>query len=273
MRRTVNTTVRTRGERFAARPGTGIWEECPAPENPYVAERYLCHGYDLYELMEQRCYTDVLFLLFKGELPDRDQSRLLETLMIGLINPGPRHPATRASMQAAVSKADPVHLLPISLSVMGGEHLGGTEVFHSMMFLRRNLRKSPESVLAGLLETGPPRPLEGDWHIAPGFGTRFGATDKMSQKLAFAMASGAGSGTATAWGVAFADVIGETGCSWLAPGVAAATFLDLGFPARAGGGLFQLLSAPGLLAHGLEMANKPLTAMPFIDNDHYIVER
>ena len=36
-----------------------------------------------------------------------------------------------------------------------------------------------------------------------------------------------------------------------------------------GRSLFQLLAAPGLLAHGLEMANKPLSAMPFVSDDNY----
>jgi citrate synthase len=33
-----------------------------------------------------------------------------------------------------------------------------------------------------------------------------------------------------------------------------------------------LLSAPGLVAHGLEMANKPITAMPFVKDENYVIE-
>ena len=55
-------------------------------------------------------------------------------------------------------------------------------------------------------------------------------------------------------------------------GIAAAVFTDLGFSPRAGAGLFQLLGAPGLLAHGAELANKPVTAMPFVKDENYAIK-
>ncbi|MCI5121070.1 MAG: citrate synthase, partial [Candidatus Electrothrix sp. AUS4] len=90
--------VQTRGEQFAKRTITQLWQEEPLAENPYLATICRCHGYDILELANKRSFIDVLFLLFQGELPDRTQGELLEVLMIALINPGPRHPATRASM-------------------------------------------------------------------------------------------------------------------------------------------------------------------------------
>jgi citrate synthase len=59
---------------------------------------------------------------------------------------------------------------------------------------------------------------------------------------------------------------------WLAPGIAAAVFVDIGLHPRSGAGLYQLIHAPGLFAHGLELANKPLTAMPFIKDEDYTIE-
>jgi citrate synthase len=32
-----------------------------------------------------------------------------------------------------------------------------------------------------------------------------------------------------------------------------------------------LLCAPGILAHGLELANKPITAMPFLQEEQYVI--
>ena len=53
------------------------------------------------------------------------------------------------------------------------------------------------------------------------------------------------------------------------PGLAAACFVDLGFTPIASACLYQLAAAPGLLAQGLEMANKELTAMPFVNDRNY----
>ena len=266
------TAVRSREEQFVSRSSTKIWQEKASSDNPYIADQSYCHGYDLLELMSKRGFADVLYLLFRGELPTSSQSEMLETLMIALINPGPRHEAVRAAATAAVSKADPVHLLPIGLSVLGGAYLGGGEVVDTMRFLRRSARKSSALAAEDMLALHP-RPPEGDWRVAPGFGTRFGSADLLSSNIAERLCELPGAGRYLDWARSFVSELKPSGAAWLPPSVAAATLMDLGFSTRGGGGLFQLLSAPGILAHGLELAGKPITAMPFPDNDHYVIER
>lgn len=255
---------------FASRTVTRIWEERPSPHNPYLAESCLCHGYDLTGLVEARSYIDTLFLLFQGELPSPSQAKLLEMLLIAFCNPGPRHPATRAAMNAGVGKTSPAHILPIGLTVMGGEHLGGQEVEDAIRFFRKHEAVPPEDI-AGQRMTQE-RPAEGDVHIAPGFGSRFGGIDPMPGKVAHILTAHSGAGRALRWGNLFAEAIGQSNMGWLATGVVAAVLCDLGFNPQAGAGLFQLICAPGILAHGLELANKPISAMPFLDEEHYVIE-
>ncbi len=263
--------VKRRKIAFAERISTRIWQEEPASHNPYLAEHCRCHGYDLLELMAHCRFSEVLFLLLKGELPSEDELQLLEALMVALINPGPRHPATRAAMNAGVGKTYPQHILPIALSILGGEHLGGSEVERSMRFLAKHLGKDPEGVLEDTLKKAV-RPKEGDWHIVPGFGSRFGGIDPMPQKIARHLVDLPGGGRALAWGDALAKALHPHDMGWLTTGVAAAAFVDLGFLPRMGSGLFQIICAPGLLAHGLEMAPRPITAMPFLDDERYVIE-
>jgi citrate synthase len=68
-------------------------------------------------------------------------------------------------------------------------------------------------------------------------------------------------------------VLAARSLGWLNTGVVAAVLVDLGFHPRDGAGVFQLLGAPGLLAHGMELANKPVTAMPYVDDEHYVIEK
>lgn len=263
---------RLRNEQFASRVRTTLWLETPSPSNPYIAEQAHCHGYDIFELISKRSFIDVLFLLFRGELPTHDQARILESLMIGLINPGPRHPATRAAMNTGVGKTDTAHILPIAQLTLGGSYLGGNEVSQAMRFLNKSARKDPREVIEDLLSKHK-RTDEGDWHIAPGFGTRFGTVDVLPMRLATVIAQMPGTGNIWKWAAEFTDILrAKEECGWLSSGIAAAVLADLGFHPRSGAGMFQLISAPGLLAHGLEMSNKPLTAMPFIDDDHYVIE-
>ncbi len=263
--------VHRRSDTFVKKQLTKIWQEQPSTSNPYIAESARCYGYDLLELMQHRSYVEVLYLLFQGDLPSVDQTKLLEELLIAFINPGPRHPATRAAMNAGIGKTDPAHILPISLSILGGSHLGAGEIEGAMRFLRKSSKKSADQVATELINKSI-KPKEGDWHIAPGFGNRFGGRDEVSQKIASQLLTSPGSGPILAWGSAFADAIKDFDMGWLTTGVVAAALADLRFQPRAGGGFFQLISAPGLLAHGLELANKPFTAMPFPTDEDYIIE-
>ena len=264
-----NFKIRKREEQFTSRTVTRIWQEEPLPENSYLAEKCRCHGYDILELTKKRSFVDVLFLLFQGELPGRNQAESLEKLMIALINPGPRHPATRAAMNAAVGKSNPAHILPAGLAVLSGTHLGGEEVSAAMHFLRKNYKKNASDLADEFLSLS--RPNESDWHVAPGFGSRFGGIDPIPQQLADLLGVLPAAGNAIKWGKDFVAAITPQEMGWLDTGLAAAVFCDLGFHHRAGAGLFQLLRAPGILAHGLELANKPQTAMPFLDEEHYVI--
>jgi citrate synthase len=263
--------VRKRDEDFSQRIVTKIWQEDASENNPYIAENCRCHGYDLLELMQQRSFVDVLYLLFRGELPTKIQAQMLESLMIALINPGPRHPATRAGMCAGAGNTETQNILPISLTILGGNHLGAGEIEETMRFFRKEKKKDPFEVADALISQATP-PKEGDWHIIPGFGNRFGGIDSLPQKIARYLVRLPGSGKALEWGCTFAEALHPCGLGWLSTGLAAAVFTDLGFHSRMGSGLFQLISAPGLLAHGLELANKPITAMPFIKDEDYTIE-
>jgi len=260
-----------RDEEFAQQLKTRIWDEIPSAYNPYLAESYRCYGYDIFELLQHCRYSEVVYLLFRGELPDDNEAMLLEQLQIALINPGIRHAAGRAAVYAGVGKTDPAHILPISLSVLGGEHLGGIEVERAMRFLRRASRKSPTDIIQEK-NIEKISVTDGDNHPVPGFGSHFGDIDPLVHKLAKHLHGLPSSGQCMHWGERFAQELEPHNMGWLITGLVAAVLADLGFQPRSAAGLYQLLCAPGLLAQGLEYANKPLSAVPFIDDEHYHIE-
>jgi citrate synthase len=266
--------VRSRNEPFVARVATRIWSEQPSSDNPYIATHALCHGYDLFELMEKRSFVDVFYLLFRGELPGKAEAQLLQTLMIALINPGPRHPATRAAMNVGVGKTDPVHILPIASAILGGEFQGGGEVEKAMRFLRKQQNTDPLAFAQALLPQNDQGPADTtNEFTVPGFGRHYGGINVLANNIAARLQKFEGAGAALRWGCELAAQLEPRGIGWLTTGIAAAVFADLGFQPRAGGSLFQLLGAPGLVAHGLELANKPITAMPFVSDENYVIER
>lgn len=267
--------VQSRNEPFSARASTRIWAEQPSLDNPYIAASALCHGYDLFELMDKRSFVDVFYLLFRGELPSAAEAQLLQTLMIALINPGPRHPATRAAMNVGVGKTNPLHILPIASAVLGGEYQGGGEVENAMRFLRKYQKTNPSDlqILAPDQDVSDQSGDETPTSITPGFGKRHGGIDLIAAGIAARLVKLDAAGKALKWGDDFAKTLAPSGSGWFITGVAAAVFADLGFQPKAGGALFQLLGAPGLVAHGLEVANKPITAMPYVSDANYTIER
>lgn len=264
--------VSRRDEQFAKKVPTKIWLESASPRNSYIAQANYCHGYDLLELAAKRSFPEVVYLLFKGELPDESEAALFGSLMVAFINPGPRHPATRAAMNAGIGKTDPSNILPVALSIFGGEHLGSGEVEPAIRWLRRNLRKSPKDVAEALLNAELTTGLEGDIHIAPGFGSYYGGIDEMSTSIADRLLALPAAGKVMQWAAAFCGELNAGNMGWLSTGVVAATLADLGFQPRMAPGIFQIMSAPGMFAHGIEMASKPLTAMPFPGDEDYYIE-
>ncbi len=256
--------VRSRNEIFAERASTKIYFEQPGEDNPYIASAAFCHGYDVSELMAKRSFTDVFYLLFRGELPTPDEVQILQQLMIALINPGPRHPATRAAMNAGIGKTDPAHILPIGAALLGGEHHGGGLVEEAMRFLRKQQNTDAAVCAAAHVESST---------LIPGFGTYYGGVDLLANKHAAQLAQLPGAGKALQWGMQLSRALEVKGIGWLMPGVAAAVLSDLGFQPKAGVCLYQLMGAPGVVAHGLELANKPITAMPFVADENYFIER
>ena len=256
--------VRSRNEIFAERTSTKIYLEQASDDNPYIASAAFCHGYDVNELMAKKSFADVFYLLFRGELPTPDEVQILQQLMIALINPGPRHPATRAAMNAGIGKTDPAHILPIGAALLGGEHQGGGVVDEAMRFLRKQQTTDAATCAAVHLESSTP---------IPGFGAYYGGIDLLANKHAAQLAQLPGAGKALQWGMQLSRALEVQGVGWLMPGVAAAVLSDLGFQPRAGVCLYQLMGAPGVVAHGLEVANKPITAMPFVADEQYFIER
>lgn len=259
----------SRNTQFAQRVRTRIWQELPEADNPWLATDARCHGYAHSAMVGQLDYPQTLFLLLRGELPDVQQHELLRRFLVAFCNPGPRHGATRAVMNAAASGSRSHNLAAIGLAILGGEHLGSGEVEQAAAYLARHRGADPATLAATLIAAGAGAQHLADRRVAPGFGTLFGGIDPQAGALATLLGAAPGSWPALAWGERFAACLGESGCGWLAPGVAAAACVDLGFTPRAAGALYQIASLPGLLAHGLEMGRQGLQAMPFVPDDDY----
>jgi len=138
---------------------TNIWSEQPEDSNPFAARQCLCSGYDVYgDLLGKISWVAYIYLLFKLELPSKDQEFILENVAIALANPGPRDPGVRAAMNGGVGGSTAASCLIAAIGVGAGKYQGAREIFDFMKILSiSNLDTKPGQ---GRFNTEMEQPLE-----------------------------------------------------------------------------------------------------------------
>lgn len=265
----------SRRDQFCEKITTSIWQEIASKDNPYQSSQVRCHGYEHLQLINNKSFIDVLFLLFKGELPTAAEHKLLERLFLSLIHPGPRHNASRAAMNAAVSKTHVGHILPLALNVLSGEINGSHEVYRCMKFLQKHIDQAPDQAAKQVLmrvDTLCTKTPERDLQPEAGFGSLYGDADRYASKLAENLFANCEVGKHMLWAKQMIHVLGSKNIGWKTTGLAAAALLDLGFSPYSGEMLFQMASLPGIAAQAEEKSNCPITDMPFISEENYVIE-
>lgn len=257
---------------------TDICLEIPSVSNQFITEKRYLAGYDIESLTSKSSYIDTLYLLFKQELPTPQQTQLLNALFVALINAGPRDEANRASMLAGVSKTRPEHILPIGLNVLGGTNNGAQSVAKAYQFIQKsvsifnsneNTLEIEISKLSTLVANNTDNITELTQEYCPGFGQHYGNIDELTFRLSQGIFNIIPESKVFIWCQKFNSQLKSLALGITPIGLSAAVFLHLELGERESIGLYQLLRAPGILAHGMEQSHKPITAIPMLQDDDY----
>ncbi len=245
---------------------TRIWLEEPEPDNPFATRAAWCHGYDVYgDMLGRAGWTQMLYLLFRGEAPSSAQTALLEALAVALANPGPRDPAVHAAMSGGVGGSTAASCLMAFLAVGAGNLGGGREVFLTM----EDWAACGTDLDAWRRRFAAPAPAPeevGIWpqvEHPPGFDPHgVGTATIVRQTLAcLARLSPA---ARLPWLEANREALEAAAGHPLAlSGVAAAGLADLGFTPEEGETIHLLLRLPGAAAHALEQRRSGHRKFPF----------
>lgn len=249
---------------------TKICLETASKNNKFQTEKLRLSGYDLTVLAENCSMADIVFLLFSGELPScGEDKKLLETLMVLQSLLSPRHPASRAAMNAGISKTNTEHILPIALLAIGGEQSGAAEVSQCWNFIEQHQGED----VASLVNTLVTDCADKKKHIAAGFGQSYGEVDPLATQYFKQLLAIKPQGKSMSWVSDLLVELSKQQLGILNVGVAACVFHELSFGARESIALYQFLSAPGLMAYGLEQSHKPVSAIPMLeDSDYELIE-
>ncbi len=243
---------------------TRIWHEEPEPGNTFATRVARCHGYDVYgEMLGQARWVEMLYLLFRGEVPSAAEADLLEALAVALANPGPRDASVHAAMCGGVGGSPSASCLMAALAVGAGELGGGREIFLAMEIWNAcaTSLSAWQSRLNAAADTKasiwpvPEHPVGFDCHADST------ATPVLQTLACLAKLS---PGPRLPWlAENRADLEKAAGFPLAFSGVAAAALADLGFLPEQGEMLHLLLRLPGAAAHALEQRHHGYKKFPF----------
>lgn len=243
---------------------TKIWHEEAEPDNPFATRVARCRGYDVFgEMVGNARWIEMLFLLFRPELPGARALDMLEALAVALANPGPRDPSVHAAMCGGVAGSTAAASLMAALSVGAGRLGGAREVFDAMddwaacgtdLAAWEERSRRPSSAHAEVWpERGHP----------PGFDPNGASTPQIVRQLLQKL-NDIGGTPRVLWLLEQRTELERiTGYPLAMTAVAAAAFSDLGFTAAEGEMLYLLLRLPGAAAHALEQEGYGYKRFPF----------
>ncbi|MFA4831374.1 MAG: citryl-CoA lyase [Patescibacteria group bacterium] len=209
--------------------------------------REIIRDHKLDDLVKEKSFVEAIFLLFKGELPNKNQNRMLNAIFTAVIDHGP---ATASALNARISASakNPTHAsLAAGLLGLGERH--GAAVSLAMDFFYKNLKEP---------EIGEKIKKLKDQKIRiSGFGHKvFTDVDPRTATL-FEIAKETGVfGQYCKFALETQDALNKISSPRQLPlnidGAVAAVLCDMGFDAKLGDAIFIIGRVPGLLAQIIE---------------------
>ncbi len=212
------------------------------------------HGYDIAELMQRATFTDTVFLLHRGRLPNAAETRLLNAILISGADHGANAPSCATARLAASGNRQSLSAaVAAGILTIGDEHGGAGSICMEMIAAGLE-RCSAESISVAESAARTVAEARAQGKRVPGLGHRLHSTDPRVAVL-FGMAREAGLPTA---GAEFmlaleAEVTARVKALPInVDGALAAVLYDMGFPPEAGKLLFIVSRVAGLTAEVAE---------------------
>jgi len=207
-------------------------------------------GYDITDLMAGCSFAEAVFLILKGELPNKEEARMMQAILVSSVDHGVSPPsvlATRTIMSAGNSLNTSV---AAGVMAIGDVHGGAIEQA-ARIFQEWSSKEGDSIQLAGQLIDD----MKSQKKRLPGFGHRLHQTDPRTVKL-FEIADELNfSGKNIEFCKAVEKTLEEKSGRKLpinVDGAIAAVISDMGFDWRLGKGFFIISRIPGLIAHAYE---------------------
>lgn len=217
-------------------------------------------GYPIQELIGRITFPDMIWLMTRGDLPSRAQSKLLEAALVASVDHGPHAPSIAIARMAMTCGIDLNNAMASGINVLGDIHGGPGQ---QCMELYAEIRAAGGDDLPSTTDRVLHEFVARHGRIIPGFGHRFHPIDPRVAPLLSLVDDAARDGVVAGHYALIgreveAALRRRTGKAipMNIDGVTAVIFSELGFPPPMGRGLFILSRSVGILAHAWEQSQR-----------------
>ena len=219
-------------------------------------------GYAVEELIGNVGLAEMIWLMMRGELPEKGQAELLEIALMSAVDHGPQAPGIAIARMAATCGVGLNNAMASGINALGDVHGGaGEQAVEFYLKIRSELKN--EDGLEATVEKALGVLLSSGTKYVPGFGHRFHPVDPRAPRLLELVDRAADAGQVSGEFAAIGRTV-ETALERLKgcripmniDGATAVIYAELGFPAPLARGLFCLSRSVGILAHAWEQTQQ-----------------
>ncbi|MBU65889.1 MAG: citryl-CoA lyase [Cupriavidus sp.] len=219
-------------------------------------------GYPIEQLIGNVSFAQMIWLMLRGELPEKRAGALLDAALMAAVDHGPQAPSIAIARMAATCGVGLNNAMASAVNVLGDVHGGAgeqaVELYHDIARRYDDGMPFDDAVAAGLAHY---RDLHGKF--VSGFGHRFHPLDPRAPRLLELVDRAADEGVVSGRYAAIARAVEEKlgeGRARPIPmnidGATAVIYAELGFPAPLARGLFCLSRSVGILSHAWEQTQQ-----------------
>jgi len=215
-------------------------------------------GYAIEDLVGRVSYPQMVWLMLRGELPTREQARLLEAALVAAVDHGPHAPSIAISRMAVTCGLPLNGAMASAINALDDIHGGaGQQCMELYAAIDADRASGTEAAVERALDAF----IAAHGKIIPGFGHRFHGTDPRAVRL-LALVEIAGDVVdgrfARIGRLVEAALERRTGkrIPMNIDGATAVIYSELGFAPALGRGLFILSRSVGILAHAWEQSQQ-----------------
>jgi len=208
--------------------------------------RLTTRGYQQEDLIGNFSFPEMVYLLVKGEMPSKNEAKMLEAVLVSFCDHGVTPPSTQAARIMASAGSPLNTCVAGGLLAFGKHHAGAIE--HAMRILQEGIQRSEgdfekigKEIVDELLQDG---------NRIPGFGHRYHTEDPRSPKLIELARKYDCLGIHTELALTIESILfGIKGIRMNIDGANAGILSDMGFDWKVGSGIFMIGRLPGIIAH------------------------